>query len=84
MKIAIVRLSSLGDVISTAVFLKLIKEEFIKKYGMLEITFIVDSSFRQILQDSQYVIYHCERAKKIKRRFWKYFLHCTHLSDLIW
>ena len=45
MKIAIIRLSSLGDVISTAIFLKLIKEEFSKKFGSVYITFIVDSAF---------------------------------------
>lgn len=77
MRIAIVRLSSLGDVISTAVFLKFIKKEFIKKHGMLEITFIVDSSFRQILQDSPYIDTICDiplrESKKNKKKILEIF-----------
>lgn len=89
MKIAIVRLSSLGDVISTAVFLKLIKEEFIKKYGMLEITFIVDSSFRQILQDSPYIDTICDiplrESKKNKKKILEIFsaLHSLERFDMV-
>ena len=55
MRIAIIRLSSLGDVISSAVFLKFIKDEFTKKYGKVHITFIVDASFKEILENSPYI-----------------------------
>lgn len=71
MRIAIIRLSSLGDIISTAVFLKLIKEEFSKKFGSINITFIVDSAFKEILQDSPYIDEICDiplRASKIDKR----------------
>lgn len=71
MKIAIIRLSSLGDVISTAIFLKLIKEEFSKKFGSIYITFIVDSAFKGILQDSPYIDEICDiplRASKKNKR----------------
>ena len=71
MKIAIIRLSSLGDIISTAVFLRFIKEEFSKKFGDVFITFIVDSAFREILQDSLYIDEICDiplRASKSDKR----------------
>lgn len=51
MNIAIIRLSSLGDIITTLVFLPYLKA----KERDLKITWIVDSSFRSILEDSPYI-----------------------------
>lgn len=67
MRIAIIRLSSLGDVIVCAVFLKFIK----KRIKNAHITWIVDSSFRQILEDSPYINDICDiplrQSKKNKK-----------------
>lgn len=51
MNIAIIRLSSLGDIITTLVFLNYLK---IKENG-ITITWIVDSNFRAILEYSPYI-----------------------------
>lgn len=77
MRIAIIRLSSLGDVISSAVFLKFIKDEFTKKYGKVHITFIVDASFKEILENSPYIDYICDiplrKSKKNKKNIFDVF-----------
>ncbi len=77
MRIAIIRLSSLGDVISSAVFLKFIKDEFTKKYGKVHITFIVDASFKEILENSPYIDDICDiplrKSKKSKKNIFDVF-----------
>ncbi len=77
MRIAIIRLSSLGDVISSAVFLKFIKDEFTKKYGKVHITFIVDASFKEILENSPYIDDICDiplrKSKKNKKNIFDVF-----------
>lgn len=51
MNIAIIRLSSLGDIITTLVFLNYLKI----KENKITITWIVDSTFRAILENSPYI-----------------------------
>lgn len=55
LKVAIIRLSSLGDIISTLVFLDLIKTLFNKANRNIEISWIVDSQFKGILENSPLV-----------------------------
>ena len=52
LKVAIIRLSSLGDIISTLVFLDFIKAKFAERGRKIEISFIVDSQFCEILKNS--------------------------------
>ena len=52
LKVAIIRLSSLGDIISTLVFLDFIKARFVALKRKIEISFIIDSQFREILENS--------------------------------
>lgn len=52
LKVGIIRLSSLGDIISTMVFLDFICAKFRQRGQKIEITFIVDMQFREILADS--------------------------------
>lgn len=52
LKVGIIRLSSLGDIISTMVFLDFIRAKFRQRGQKIEITFIVDTQFREILADS--------------------------------
>lgn len=52
LKVGIIRLSSLGDIISTVVFLDFIRAKFRQCGQKIEITFIVDTQFRDILADS--------------------------------
>ncbi|RDU62631.1 lipopolysaccharide heptosyltransferase I [Helicobacter sp. MIT 14-3879] len=52
MKIAIIRLSSLGDIITTLVFLEILHQKLKNITKSLHITWIVDSSFSEILEDS--------------------------------
>ena len=52
LKVGIIRLSSLGDIISTVVFLDFIRAKFRQCGQKIEITFIVDTQFREILADS--------------------------------
>lgn len=52
LKVGIIRLSSLGDIISTVVFLDFIRAKFRQRGQKIEITFIVDTQFREILADS--------------------------------
>lgn len=52
LKIAIIRLSSLGDIISTLVFLDFLRKKCKKNGIAWEITWIVDSQFCDILKDS--------------------------------
>lgn len=67
MKIAIIRLSSFGDIVITAVFLELLKS----RIKNLHITWIVDSSFKSILENSPYIDNICDiplrKSKKEKR-----------------
>ncbi len=53
LKVAIIRLSSLGDIIVTLVFLDLLKGKFAKR--KIEISWIVDSQFKGILENSPLV-----------------------------
>ena len=52
LKVAIIRLSSLGDIISTLVFLDFIKAKFAGANQKIEICWIVDSQFKEILENS--------------------------------
>lgn len=53
LRVAIIRLSSLGDVIVGACVLPFVREKLQEKLGQeVEITWIVDSAFAEVLQDS--------------------------------
>lgn len=51
LKVAIIRLSSLGDIITTLAFLELLKS----RESRVEISWIVDSQFREILENSPFI-----------------------------
>lgn len=72
MKIAIIRLSSLGDIISTLVFLEYLKSE-VKD---LHITWIVDSNFREILQNSSFIDEICDIPLRKSKRDRKLIFEC--------
>ncbi len=55
LKVAIIRLSSLGDIVSTIVFLDLLRTKFAQQGRKIDISFIVDSQFRGILENSPLV-----------------------------
>lgn len=52
LKIAIIRLSSLGDIITSLVFMEVLRRYLQESGKKIEITFIVDSAFRAIVEHS--------------------------------
>lgn len=75
LKVAIIRLSSLGDIISTLVFLEFLRAKFLESRRKIDITFIVDSQFRAILENSplvdKIIDLPLRESKKNKKLLWQ-------------